>query len=216
MPCFRSGLARSHNYISLCATSVAQSVARTLLYQYRMKNQTTPHGWDSTTTPAQTAAAGHNSGPRLPNYRIYDRTGGGCRHDIYAASLEDAIEQGRDWIEDGDWSGGDYDYDGNFRERTIKLDCCVREIAYVPDLRSIEALPGVCDVRVVTVDVDTDSMASLRAMLPGTEQGEPVIHEDYTDIMLVLTAEVPQMIDDRATDQGQSWDCSGTYTSSRE
>lgn len=40
------------------------------------------------------------------NYRIYDHTGGGTTEDIYAESLEDAIEQGREWIEAGDWEQG--------------------------------------------------------------------------------------------------------------
>lgn len=39
----------------------------------------------------------------LPNYRIYDCTGGGVTHDIYAETLAAAIEAGREWIEDGDW-----------------------------------------------------------------------------------------------------------------
>lgn len=70
---------------------------------------------------------------RLPNYRIYDRTGGGVTEDIYASSLEDAIQQGRDWIEAGDWNSSD---DGVYR--TITLECCVREIVRY---RS-EPLPG--------------------------------------------------------------------------
>lgn len=53
------------------------------------------------------------------NYRIYDMTGGGVTEDIYAESLEDAIKQGREWIEAGDW--GD-DCDGE------TLHCEVYEI----------------------------------------------------------------------------------------
>lgn len=43
------------------------------------------------------------------NYRIYDGTGGGATEDIHAVDLDDAIEQGREWIENGDWndSGSD-------------------------------------------------------------------------------------------------------------
>jgi hypothetical protein len=66
-----------------------------------------------------------------PNYRIYDRTGGGTTEDIYAESLADAIEQGREWIEDGDWSGvgaENADENGETTYRTIELECCVREI----------------------------------------------------------------------------------------
>ncbi len=66
-----------------------------------------------------------------PNYRIYDHTDSGLTHDIYAATLEEAIEAGREWIEDGcDWSGcGDHD-DGDViaRTRTIELECEVGEI----------------------------------------------------------------------------------------
>lgn len=40
---------------------------------------------------------------RKPNYRVYDRTGGGVEEDFYADSLEAAIVFGRNWIEDGDW-----------------------------------------------------------------------------------------------------------------
>lgn len=61
-----------------------------------------------------------------PNYRIYDRTGGGVTHDIYAESLEDAIEQGRAWIEDGDWSSEDGE-----THKTIALECEVGPIIYL-------------------------------------------------------------------------------------
>jgi len=60
----------------------------------------------------------------LANYRIYDRTGGGVTEDIIAENLEDAIQQGRDWIEAGDWEQGN-------DEET--LDCCVREIVRYPE-----------------------------------------------------------------------------------
>lgn len=64
---------------------------------------------------------------KLANYRIYDRTGGGVTEDIYATSLEDAIEQGQEWIENGEWSDSD-----NGIYRTITLECCVREIVRYP------------------------------------------------------------------------------------
>lgn len=60
----------------------------------------------------------------LANYRIYDLTGGGCTEDIIAENLEDAIQQGREWIEAGDWEQGN-------DEET--LDCCVREIVRYPE-----------------------------------------------------------------------------------
>jgi hypothetical protein len=59
----------------------------------------------------------------LANYRIYDCTGGGVTEDIIAENLEDAIQQGRDWIEAGDWEQSN-------DEET--LDCCVREIVRYP------------------------------------------------------------------------------------
>lgn len=99
------------------------------------------------------------------NYRIYDRTGGGVTEDVYAASLEDAIEQGREWIEDGDWSGcGDNDEDGGKTCRTFRLDCVVREIVRYPE---------------------------------SDEDGEG------------------GKIDEQATRDGQSYDCSGTYSDQR-
>ena len=81
---------------------------------------------NSTTTQTNASAA---TTAQTPNYRIYDRTGGGVTEDIYATSLDDAIEQGREWIEAGDWSGcaGD-DEDGGETCRTIALECCVGEI----------------------------------------------------------------------------------------
>ena len=98
-----------------------------------------------------------------PNYRIYDRTGGGVTQDIYATSLEDAIEQGREWIEDGDWSGCSNDNnDGDGKTyRTIELDCVVREIVRYPES-----------------DEDGDG----------------------------------GKIDEQATRDGQSYDCSGLYS----
>lgn len=56
------------------------------------------------------------------NYRIIDQTGGGATNDIYAESLEAAIEAGREWIEAGEWSSENGTY------RTIELKCCVKEI----------------------------------------------------------------------------------------
>lgn len=64
---------------------------------------------------------------KKPNYRIYDRTGGGGRHDIYAASLEEAIQSGREWIEDGNWASTD----GAIR-KGLTLDACVRPITFQP------------------------------------------------------------------------------------
>lgn len=62
-------------------------------------------------------------GSTKPNYRIYDGTGGGGTEDIYAETLEEAKEAGKEWIEDGSWESSD---DGIYR--TIELECKVREI----------------------------------------------------------------------------------------
>ena len=55
----------------------------------------------------------------LATHRIYDLTGGGVTEDIIADSLEDAMEQGREWIEAGDWNKTSY-------EQTLR--CAVAEI----------------------------------------------------------------------------------------
>lgn len=54
-----------------------------------------------------------------PNYRISDRTGGGVTEDVYAETLDEAIERGREWIEEGDWERDAYE---------TTLDCVVAEI----------------------------------------------------------------------------------------
>lgn len=144
-----------------------------------------------------------------PNYRIYDRTGGGVRQDIYAPDLDTAIEMGRDWIEDGDWSER-----GNPPGTKIELPCCVREIVYVPDLRSIEAPPWVIYADFL---MDTDVNVCVKAGMQPSQilQGE-ILHcaldEDGDAVVTLRLPAIPQMIDDHETDHGQSWDCTGTYT----
>jgi hypothetical protein len=112
----------------------------------------------------------------LANYRIYDRTGGGGTEDIYAETLDAAIEAGREWIEAGDWSSEDGTY------RTITLPCSVREIIRY---RS-EPLPG--------ESIDDD--------------GDLIDAEGY----LIHTAADMGEIDEDATDDNDSYDCSGTYS----
>lgn len=141
----------------------------------------------------------------IPNYRIYDRTGGGVTHDIYATDLDSAIEAGREWIEDGDWERD---------EMETPLDCCVREIVRVPDLRSIESLPGVNEVTieddVVIADVDMDSVAAVGATIGArmARIGEPD-SEGYARHAVCLGHALPLIIDEDATLTGQSWDCRG-------
>ena len=112
-----------------------------------------------------------------PNYRIYDRTGGGVTEDIYAESLESAIAQGRAWIEAGDW---DSHKDGVYR--TITLSACVREIVRYP----LVAAEG----QHIDEDGDLIVTATGNVIAWADELGE---------------------IDDDATDDGESWDCSGEY-----
>lgn len=124
-----------------------------------------------TTQIATTATA-----TKLANYRIYDRTGNGVTEDIYAETLEDAMQQGREWIEAGDWSSEDGTY------RTISLQCCVREIVRY---RS-EPLAG------ESID----------------EDGDLIDAEGY----LIHTAADMGEIDEDATSDNDSHDCSGEYS----
>lgn len=62
------------------------------------------------------------------NYRVYDHTGGQVTEDIEAESDSDATEQGRDWIEDGEWSEP-WDGDEDLYE-TIDLPCEVAPHIY--------------------------------------------------------------------------------------
>jgi len=116
----------------------------------------------------------------LANYRIYDLTGGGCTEDIIAENLEDAIQQGREWIEAGDWEQGN-------DEET--LDCCVREIVRYPE-------------------PDENGKATGRdgEDLHLDEEGDLVDADGY----LYCTPADFGEIDEDATWAGDSYDCSGT------
>lgn len=115
-----------------------------------------------------------------PNYRIYDRTGGGVTEDIYAETLEDAVEAGREWIEAGDWEQGN-------DEET--LDCCVREI-----------------VRYPTPDANGKAVWHDGTELHADEDGDLIDAEGY----LYCTAADCGEIDEDATDDNDAHDCSGT------
>lgn len=317
------------------------------------------------TTPTNNPIVAHEAGqPKLPNYRIYDQTGGGVREDIYVevrvtmeegdrveagegkdhdtgiidtidgdvavvgwdsgvktrhpladlrrldgrvvgnideeATLDEAIKQGREWIEDGDWGkeadeylfvvprpelSGDEDsrvfdllrldctpesirnvsYDDmdraqlnaladylcagddsvseedqefdisigqkilsaldgkdvesdkeNTEYRLLKLDCCVREIVYVPDLRSITSLPAVIDAHVMPGDGPLRIMVECGpetklALIPGDlVDGSTLDADGYYDAVFT-GINLPMMIDGKATDHGQEWDCSGEF-----
>jgi hypothetical protein len=149
-----------------------------------------------------------------PNYRIYDRTGGGVTEDITAESPEDAIERGREWIEGGDWSSDREDQDGGKTYRTIALDCCLREIVHVPDLRSITSLPSVLDASVLpdgSVRVECGPETVLTALPGRVIDGSQADADGYYDVVLG-DVRLPLMIDEDATASGQSYDCSGKYS----
>ena len=58
-----------------------------------------------------------------PNYRLYDMTGSHVTKDIYAPTIEEAVEIGREWMMDGDWASED----GVIRIG-VTLSACVRPI----------------------------------------------------------------------------------------
>ncbi len=124
------------------------------------------------TTDTQTNASAATTA-QTPNYRIYDRTGGGVTEDIYAESLDDAIEQGREWIKAGDWSGcGGDDEDGGETYRTMKLECCVGEIVRDED--------GEIDSR-ATFDGAHDCSGTHTPDMPECEMAEHASEDDTTD-----------------------------------
>lgn len=102
---------------------------------------------------------------KQPNYRIYDRTGGGVTEDIYAESLEDAIEQGREWILEGDWS----DFQGT-------LDCVVREIVRYDDSED-DGDAGQIDERATADGQSYDCSAEVTAEEPDCDEAEDDEHD---------------------------------------
>jgi hypothetical protein len=164
-----------------------------------------------------------NDSSNLPNYRIYDRTGSGVTHDIYAETIDDAIEAGREWIAEGDW-GSDEDQDGNPVYRTIKLECCLSEIVRYPDLtaQAVALLPecrGVDHARKlmlareacsVSATATAEQIEQIEAALP---EGMEIDTEEGDDFITVtLSWESPDTINEDATAAGQSYDCSGEYS----
>jgi hypothetical protein len=151
------------------------------------------------------------------NYRIYDRTGGGVTHDIYATNLDDAIEQGRAWIEDGDWSSEDGDWsseDGTYRTRT--LECCVRRTQYRLDIAKLREIPGVlaADVNpagqvVLTCSTDYQDASGLVGAFVA---GSTVDDEGCWDMVFEALPDTPKEIDEAATSMEFGHDCSGSYS----
>ncbi len=149
-----------------------------------------------------------------PNYRIYDRTGGGVTEDIYADTLEDAIEQGRKWIEQGSWGSSD---DGIYR--TITLECEVREIVYradfpreIPDGLISEMLlePAWDEGRIscCVTPADTGWMKAALDAITGAEWGAEADADGDTRLIWLGALTV----DETATNAGQAYDCSGTHS----
>lgn len=126
-----------------------------------------------------------------PNYRIYDRTGGGVTEDIFAENLTQAIEMGQSWIEDGDWTTEPEDDKTSCK--TIELKCEVGPIIYVDVKDGIYTRP---DGTVFQKD-ETDRFYNDR---------EGYLTDNY-DIPLE-----DGDIDEDATYQSEKHDCSGEYT----
>lgn len=163
----------------------------------------------------------HKTKVNRPNYRIYDRTGGGATEDIYAESLEDAIEQGREWIEDGDWSSEDGSEDGIYR--TITLECCVGEIVYSPDLSEIEAhlteygaayVAGRILTRITNPDLEAGDLDKIRAELDGiaTVDLDGRDEENYHIAVITPLEPLPIEIDEDATRDADTHNCDGEHS----
>ena len=153
------------------------------------------------------------------NYRVYDQTGGGETHDITAESLEDAIEQGREWIEDGDWSSEDGEY------RTVDLPCSVREITMrtprpdldgteesrVRDLLGLDCAPA--EIRGVTYgEMDRGQLESLADYLDAHDDSVSDEDQELDSAIASQIREFLEEADEDITDDQDEHDCSGTYT----
>lgn len=187
----------------------------------------TDHAGDTTSDCAITwlSSEADEAKPR-PNYRIYDRTGGGVTHDIYAETLEAAIEAGREWIENGDWSGGDHK-DGK-TYKTIKLECEVGPIVYRPDTAPldkalIEYYVESDDAGIYTIveGNNADDVTKLRDRVQRAGLGDLVeapkdgIRHEADDVIvlrLVPATGYPEAIDEDATTKADTHDCSGQYS----
>lgn len=160
------------------------------------------------------------------NYRIYDGTGGGTTEDIHAADLDDAIEQGREWIENGDWSNSVSDDDSGVMAavRTITLECEVGEILYrpvAPNILSVcvgwDLWEPVWDdaVRVWAVDLSNmldEDYKDIAAALSKATGGTWTVGVD--EVRWAPPEGVEMEEDDEATRDADRHDCSGSYSDS--
>lgn len=166
-----------------------------------------------------------------PNYRIYDRTGGGVTEDIHADSLEDAIQQGRDWIEGGDWDGGDRPDKGRGVIavcRTIELECEVGPIIYGPDedapaeletlaQYSLDRQPsGRLYSYMTAADYAVGEADALMREMPaalGTVEVSAIPDDDGDHLIIVTPGpDWPTVEDEEATRDADTHDCSGSYS----
>lgn len=169
----------------------------------------------------------------IPNFRIYDRMGFPVIQDIYAETLGEAIEEGREWIEDGDWAADSCDKDGNViaRCRTIALECEVGAIVYRPvspdehsDDETVCAYSWAWSqsqhqwiTHLTADDLAADSGRICRAL--GGHQatvsvdGAPA-DDGLTRVGVYCRTDVgwPLEIDSEATDAAKMHDCSGSYS----
>lgn len=168
-----------------------------------------------------------------PNYRIYDRTGGGATQDIYAPSLDDAIQQGREWIEAGDWSSED----GVIRlgvDLRAEVRPIVRTSYYIdvsctgcaadrrgPYSSIVEARAAAKAIRELIEECDVEERYyadTLRDENPNADVSHVESYAtgggdcDYTSIYSVTGPDVDGPIDDDATREQDAYDCSGSHS----
>lgn len=158
----------------------------------------------------------------MNNYRVYDRTGSHVTQDITASSLEEAIQMGREWIEDGDWANHD-DTDGVYR--TITLECCVREITIVtprPNLSGTE-LARVADLLALDrapesirgCDYSAMDRGQLSALANYLEAADPSVEDDDAEFDSSIAAQIREALeeeDEDVTDDQYPHDCSGQFS----
>lgn len=158
----------------------------------------------------------------MKTYRVYDMTGSGVTHDIEAASLADAVEAGREWIEDGNWESND----GTIRIG-VELAACVREVttrAPRPDLdpqedmlvRDILALDAAAGWGIRGLryrDLDRRELEALADYLEDDEGGS--LDGDMAELCRSVAVQIRESLaedDEDITDDQPATDCSGTHS----
>jgi len=151
-------------------------------------------------------------------FRIYDRTGGGVTQDIDADSLDDAIEQGREWIENGEWGSGE---DGTYR--TITLDCEVCEITLraprphlngaedsrVSDLTDLDTAPE----SIRGINYDEMDRCQLSDLVDYLEFDDGTVFGACRDLDLSIAEQIrDSLYEDDVEVEGDMHDCSGAHS----